>query len=145
VIVFAYRTHKASSLDQLLVVGLLYTNTLVCTSFFILQTQESFISYTFTSAAIFQGFHHKPSFPSEHLMMQALFTHSQSDGRTVCSSTGAKGGSPVLSASVAPDHLLVWMFLPCLIPAVIQYQHRPMDPHSRSDDNIKLHRSSTEL
>lgn len=31
------------------------------------------------------------------------------------------------------------------LPAVIQYQHRPMYPHSRSDDNIKLHSSSTEL
>lgn len=37
--------------------------------------------------------------------------------------------------------LRFWAFL----PAVIQYQHRPMDPHSRSDDNIKLHWSSTEL
>lgn len=37
--------------------------------------------------------------------------------------------------------LRFWAFL----PAVIQYQHRPMDPHSRSDDNIKLHSSSTEL
>lgn len=63
VIVFAYWRHKVSSLDQLLVMGLLYTNTQVCTSCFIFQTQESFISYTFTSAAIFQGFHHEPSFP----------------------------------------------------------------------------------
>ncbi len=37
--------------------------------------------------------------------------------------------------------LRFWAFL----PAVIQYQHRPMHSHSRSDDNIKLHSSSTEL
>lgn len=39
---------------------------------------------------------------------------------------GARGASPVLWATTFPYpyHLLVWPSLRCLIPAVIQYEHR---------------------
>lgn len=56
---------------------------------------------SFTSTAIFQAVCREPGFPAEHLTTQALFTRSQSDGGTVCSSTGAKG-APLCSQPLWP-------------------------------------------
>lgn len=117
VIVFAYWRHKAS-----------FSRSALSCGSFICKHKGMYKLFHLSNTRVIHFLHLHQCCYISRLSPWAKFpfrtphdVSAQSDGRTVCSSTGAKRGSPVLSASVAPDHLLVWMFLPCLIPAVIQY------------------------